>query len=246
MKMLGVDRRNFIVYFITFIVSVVLIGLSFINPSLYGWTLCSSLGTGGLGSVLVAYFIDLSANKREKDILNKYVKNLKISLVRGYCDILNTLQEISKKRLYKEKINMSEALGERFEFMLRDFQDKYPMYKDNKLINLSFDEDKFVKGLKFSCRMGKLQIDILDICNHRFEFVNYGFFEEREIDSLRMMQIQLNNIQECERAYEVISCILEFYAWNLTKLKLTDYFLEYNKSRKKYEVKDKQNKVISF
>lgn len=246
MKILGVDKRNFIVYILTFIISGILIGLSFINTELYGWSLCSSLGTGGLGSVLVAYFIDLSANKREKEILNKYLKNLKISLARGYCAILNSLQKVSKKRLYKEKTNLAEVLGEKFERLLRDFQDKYPMYKENELIKLTINEDRFTRGLKFSCRMGKLQIDILDICNHRFEFVNYGFFEEREIDSLRMMQIQLNNIQECERAYEVLTCILEFYAWNLEKLKLSDYYLEFNKSRKKYEVKDKQNKVISF
>lgn len=246
MKILGVDKRNFIVYIITFIISGILIGLSFINHDLYVWTLCSSLGTGGLGSVLVAYFIDLSANKREKEILNKYLKNLKISLARGYCDILNFLQSVSKKRFYKGKINLAEALEEKFEFLLRNFQDKYPMYKENELIKLTTNEGRFIKGLKFSCRMGKLQIDILDICNHRFEFVNYGFFEEREIDSLRIMQVQLSNIQECERVYEVLAYILEFNAWNLKKLELHEYFLEFNKTRKKYEVKDNQNKVISF
>lgn len=246
MKILGVDKRNCIVYITIFIISAFLIGLSFINPSLYGWSLCSSLGIGGFGSVLVAYFIDLSANKREKDILNRYIKNLKLSLARGYCDILNILQEESKKRLYKDKINMAEALGKKFELILKNMQDKYPIYQNNKPTVLSFEENRLTKGLKFSCRMGKLQIDILDIFNHRFEFVNYGFFEEGEIDSLRIMQIQLNNIQESERAYEVISYILEFYAWNFIKLDLSDYFLEYNKERRKYEVKDKQNKVVTF
>lgn len=246
MKTFGIDKRNFIIYLVTFIISIILIGLSFIDPNLSGWALCGNLGAGGFGSVLIAYFIELSANIREKDILNKYIKNLKISLARGYCDILNNLQEVSEKILYKEKINLAEALGEKFEIILRDFKDKYPIYKDNELIKLSINENRFVKGLKFSCKMGKLQIDILDICNHRFEFVNYGFFEEREIDSLRMMQIQLNNIQECERAYEVLTYILEFYAWNLEQLKLSDYVLDFNKTRKKYEIKDKQNKIISF
>lgn len=247
MKIAEVDKRNFIVYIITFIISVLLIGLSFINPSLPGWALCSSLGTGGLGSVLVAYFIDLSANKREKDIFNKYLNNLRYHLFCSYGNIINCLQDKNEKIFCDTKIDMNNVFGTNFERLIRHFQAKYPMYNKAGLTEPSIKEMELVHHLRFIfSNMGKLQIDIMDICGHRFEFISYGYLDDGEIDSLNMINNTINSIQKHERLYDILFLILEFNSWNIKKLKSNEYYLEFNKETKQYDVIDKTGNVISF
>ena len=246
-KILGVKIGNFIIYIIGVMVSSLLIGLYFIDHNKPGWILCCSIGASGIGAVLLAYFIDLGANQRENKILKRYIDSLKFTLARGYCEIINCIQKQYTKTIYSNETKLSDVLNEKFENLLRQTQNKYPIYKNKQIIDISQDEKSFVNSLKFQSRMGNLAIEINDIFSHRYEFISNGYFDKREIDSLWIMNLQLIEIQSCERAYEILNHLLEFYALdNIPKLKLDEFTLIYNAKRKCYEVKNNENKKISF
>lgn len=67
---LGVNRTNFLIYFIFAIVGIVFAILSFINLDNNWCILSGSLGASFIGSVLLAWSIDIANNIRAQERLS--------------------------------------------------------------------------------------------------------------------------------------------------------------------------------
>lgn len=77
---LGVNRINFLIYFIFAIVGIVFAILSFINTENNWCVLSGSLGASLIGAVLLAWSIDIANNIRAKERL-LYIKNREIGTI---------------------------------------------------------------------------------------------------------------------------------------------------------------------
>ena len=118
---LGVNRTNFLIYFIFAIVGIVFAILSFINLDNNWCILSGSLGASLIGSVLLAWSIDISNNIRTQERL-KYIKNREIgSVFWGVKELFRLLYKeyllISHKQIKEgTEIKVCEAIEDMYIF----------------------------------------------------------------------------------------------------------------------------------
>lgn len=118
---LGVNRTNFLIYFIFAIVGIVFAILSFINLDNNWCILSGSLGASLIGSVLLAWSIDIANNIRAQERL-KYIKNREIgSVFWGVKELFRLLYKeyllISHKQIKEgTEIKVCEAIEDMYIF----------------------------------------------------------------------------------------------------------------------------------
>lgn len=243
-KILGIQKGNFITYLISMIISIILCSLYFINPTLPVFVLCSSIGASGIGAVILAYFLDLVSSKKENHVFKGYISNLQDSLASGYCAILSCLQREKKDIIFPTETNMRIAIEKNFIKIMKDF--KMDIYKTATLNKpITEKEVQFLNQLKLASRnMGHAMMEITDIYSHRFEFISNDYLSYGEVDSLWAMNNQLRQLSYCERVYDFLNTMEEFCSWNIEKISLSNYTLEYNPKTKQYQAKTKNGDII--
>lgn len=172
-----VPKGHFYVYLITFIVSLGLIFCVFIGNEHLS-SIFVSLGTGGVTSCMVGYFVDLANSLHNKNIrdrnLSNIISNHKIALERMlYCFfrvMLEVYKENDSGELYKSSIkDIKNNLNKKFEkydnecfitqngssIVLHDLYTKHQIaiqimkMADNKLLYLSKAIDAIIKQDKY-------------------------------------------------------------------------------------------------
>ena len=120
---LGVNRTNFLIYFIFAIAGIVFAILSFINLDNNWCILSGSLGASLIGSVLLAWSIDIANNIRTQERL-KYIKNREIgSVFWGVKELFRLLYKeyllISHKQIKEgTEIKVCEAIEDMYIFFI--------------------------------------------------------------------------------------------------------------------------------
>lgn len=153
MKMImGVSKRNFIIYIVSFVLSVILIGLYFIKTNCQWCIISCSIGSSFVGAVTLAYFIDL-ADYQNKKIINDRI--FRITNQNNYSTIFNfvIVLYLAFKEIYKlddnkkipiyEKLTITQLIQKYVE-IIENIEDAIiPIISTNSIVqseDLKYDE----------------------------------------------------------------------------------------------------------
>lgn len=217
---LGVSSGNFLVYIISFVVSVVLIGLGFIPCcSFRKWaTLLSSVGSGSVSAVILAFFIEWSnniySNKIKKKIRSSIIEPIYRDLIQIICKEATIVehengyfkQNIQQKTLSEIIIELDKYYSEEKSRIPSAVND-YSVYNENKneAFALRLQAVRFLGGL--------LNYAINDIYFNRSYNISYELFANHEIKTLRMIEINFSKVKNSNNYAEYIYNFSEFIAW---------------------------------
>lgn len=216
----GVSSGNFIIYIISFAVSIVFIGLGFIScESFILWaTLFMSVGASGIGAVILAFFIERSNNKRDKQEL---VKNRDVVIEPIISDLrqiifIEILIASEESLEFKKKIE-NKTITEIIEDLMDLYRERVSLdsLNMNNYINYDdFDKDcikLFTKRKEILKFLGGLfNYAVNDIVTNRSYNITHFLFLDQEIKSLKLLQSYLFNIKASENYSEYLFYYIEF------------------------------------
>ena len=258
-KILGV--YNFLVYLIGCLVSIAFIAIGFIKEEAFkDWAeVFLYVGTGGIGAVVLAYFIELSNNKRDDKNKTQHRSEMLASskfylylLIERMFWAYNRIEiEVLKKRKNENTYKMRlDVFIEKLEKFAKDI-DK------NSYAFLCSGDDKIISNL-LNCTESKIEMfkNQIVLLSDKFRVAEKSeFFSKQEIDELTSVAIVLNdfiytysgwatNLYCIKGAFDSLFKIKEF-------LELKDMMLFYQDKTVSFKVlhnigiseEDKQNAI---
>lgn len=219
----GVGKRNFLIYLIGLIISVVVI-----VP--YFWFQCPifsilmSIGASGFGAIILAYFIERVSIARDQEYRNLKRENLLqpiiFDLQNSFCTFIY--------QLYLDGYCID------FSKDLIDNIDAYCEQEKNKM----FQTEKYDTPLNFHpssiFSSGLLNYACDDIINNRSNNMISGMFDDNEIKTIKHLQIWYNKMIKSSLKWDFIT--------NLKEL-LFDLFGECFSKINTIELKENENKL---
>lgn len=201
-NILGISKRHFTVYIITFLISIGLIFCVFVPDE--NWSMiCVSIGTGGVTSALVGYFIDLANRQQTLDIRSKslaeFVIQYKQYIQQFMFDVFFILvfhyNELEKTKCYSISLN---NFKEKFPLKFEKFEfEAFEFVRDKNSIKTNEE-----KHYKYLCSKNVLQ-------NTRFRILNIAaciekiiaqdlynltdYFDQDEIKLMTTIYMYINN-----------------------------------------------------
>ena len=146
MRIFGINKRHFIIYAVSFIVSLVLLSFIFLNNEKL-WVFFVSIGASGLASSILGYFIELSNTERNNQMRTRNLTNL-VQSYKNTLDrfmfymfkiIIDVMQEKPKDKLYKVNVldfknNMSSIFkkydkAQNIPLVISENNEEYEKYK---------------------------------------------------------------------------------------------------------------------
>lgn len=235
----GISSKHLFVYGMTLLISIGLIFGVYIPDSNWS-TICVSIGTGGLTSALVGYFIDL-ANSIENHQTRKrniayVVWNYKRCLTKLLCSFFRVMTEVYEEKdpqhLYKSSIKM---IIENLESRVEAYdQSQYTIKTTNNVIEVNASmlnkHNMAIKLMEHSKpSLLALSKSINDIVNQD-KIVLLKYYTEDEIDKLNLISDSILEYEtgEIYNYYQILQELLDKQFYQILELKdienLTFYF----------------------
>lgn len=195
---LGVEKRNFLIYLIGLIISVV-----FILP--YFWFQCPmfsilmSIGASGFGAIILAYFIERVSIARDQENRNLKRENLLQPII---FDLQNSFCAFIYQ-LYFDGfcIDFSKDLIDNIDTYCE--QEKEKMFQSGKhdaLLNFNLSSIFSSGLLNYACD---------DIINNRSNNMISGIFDDNEIKTIKNLQICYNKMIKSPLKWDFITNLKE-------------------------------------
>lgn len=240
---LGISSKHLFVYGITLLISIGLIFGVYI-PDCNWSTICVSIGTGGLTSALVGYFIELANSIEEHQTRERNIAyvvwNYKRCLTKLLCNFFRIMTEVydekDPQRLYKSSI---KRILENLETKVEYFdQSHYTIKTSNNSIELNPSllnkHDMAIKFMKLTNNsLEDLFKTIKEITNqNKIGLLKY--YTEDEIDKLNLIadSILEYGTGEIYDYYQILQELLDKQFYQIFGLKDIENLIFYFQNKK--------------
>lgn len=240
---LGISLKHLFVYGITLLISIGLIFGVYIQDKNWS-TICVSIGTGGLTSALVGYFIDL-ANSIENHQTRKrniayVVCNYKRCLTKLLCNFFRIMTEVydekDPQRLYKSSIR---KILENLETKVESYdKSQYTIKTTNNCIEVNpsmLDKhDTAIKLMKLTNNSLKALFKTIKEITSQNKIGLLKYYTEDEIDKLNLIA---NSILEYETGeiydyYQILKDLLDKQFYQILGFKDVENLIVYFENKK--------------
>lgn len=254
-----IPKSNLIIYGIALVVSIILIGLFFINYENPFCIISGSIGASGVGAVFLAGFIENSNNHIQEKLKKNKRQSIIEPVVRSIVEIVYIEWSLIEKE-NKEKTKKLEGKSlrdiayaiEEYYFSEKGFSDSKDGY--NELFQ-KFDLFNSRNQKKFEIRKkiykmglgGLTGYAINDIINNRSFNLSEQLFSDKEIKELAMIQMYYGKISSTENYYEYIDNFINLISWlDLGDNEKSTFFELGTLTWKEGELYDSNNKQVKL
>lgn len=239
----GISSKHLFVYGITLLISIGLIFGVYIQDKNWS-TICVSIGTGGLTSALVGYFIDL-ANSIENHQTRKrnivyVIWNYKRCLTKLLCNFFRIMTEVydekDPQRLYKSSIR---KILENLETKVESYdKSQYTIKTTNNCIEVNpsmLDKhDTAIKLMKLTNNSLKALFKTIKEITSQNKIGLLKYYTEDEIDKLNLIA---NSILEYETGeiydyYQILKDLLDKQFYQILGFKDVENLIVYFENKK--------------
>ena len=246
------SKRNLCIYIIGLAISILLLGLYFIDINNPWCIMCCSIGASGVGAVILAWLIEDSNNRRlenekktARDIITSPIIN---DLTQIIC--IEALIAEKESEEFKQKIQnktLTEIVEELEAYHLAKIKnvpkatiEDFEAYDEDNKDNL----ENRLRALRW--RGGLINYATDDIYFNRSYNISYELFTDNEIEHLKMIQINLSKMKNAESFSEYTMHFLELIAWIDCYDKNKSLFKVFNFIKKNEEgfVNEKGRKIL--
>lgn len=217
--LMKISKRNLCIYIVGLAISLVLLGLYFINPN-NPWCIVScSIGASGLGAVILAGLIEDSNNRKVINEKKKTRDCIISPLVKDLTHIIcmEALIVEQENEEFKNKIQdktLDKIIEELDDYYVAELTKGSAENLDKSLSLNETNQDLLKIRLKVLNMMGGLfNYATNDIYFNRSYNISYDLFTDTEIEHLKMIQINLDRAKGSETYAEYVLNYLEFLSW---------------------------------
>ena len=233
-----ISRRNLCIYIVGLAISIVLLGLYFIDTNNPWCIMSCSIGASGIGAVILAWLIEDSNNRRLASEKSKTRESITSPIIRDLTQIIcmEALVVEQESETFKQNIQ-GKTLAEVIEELDKHYvleitknptetlKESYALDEENKAI--------FEKRIRILSMLGGLfDYATDDIYFNRSYNISYDLFTDTEIEHLKMVQINLRKVKNSECYTEYVMCYLEFLSWIDCFDELKSFFKVFNSIKK--------------
>lgn len=211
-------KKYILTYCISFVVSAVCIGLSFVDSEEHWCSVLCGIGTSGLGAVLLAVFIEICNIRQQSQKINTDRKSILSSVQHDIFNLIANEVVI----LEKEDETFKAAIeGKPLADIIEKIKETH--HKQLRSCGISSDDyDKFnsSKQYAYEFRMDALKkvggiVDFVsnDIILNRGLYLSMSIFSNNEISSFVMIQRNLSSLRNSKDYFEYTMIFDEFLSW---------------------------------
>lgn len=242
----GISSKHLFVYGMTLLISIGLIFGVYIPDSNWS-TICVSIGTGGLTSALVGYFIDL-ANSIENHQTRKrniayVVCNYKRCLTKLLCNFFRVMTEVYEEKdpqhLYKSSIKM---IIENLESRVEAYdQSQYTIKTTNNGIEVNPSmlnkHNMAIKLMKLTNNSLEDLFKTIKEITNQDKIVLLKYYTENEIDKLNLisdsiLEYETGGIGGIYDYYQILQELLDKQFYQILELKDIENLIFYFQNKK--------------
>lgn len=202
--------KHILTYVISIIISLVCIGVSFVEPCQHWCDVLCGIGTSGIGAVLLAIFIDLCNIRQKKAKIEIDRESILGKLKRDIFQIIANEVTILEKedKEFKDTIE-NKTIATISELIIDEYSQKYKLLKIEQSENIEFYE-KYEQAFEIRKKTlshigGYINLVIDDITNNRGEYIVHSILSNDEIEQCIILQILFNGLKKMESYYDYIS-----------------------------------------
>ena len=214
-----IGRRNFWIYLVGLVVSIILLGIYFIDYQNQWCILSCSVGASGIGAVILAFFIEDSNNRKvaheKQKTRDELISPILSDLTRIVCmEALIIEQENEELKQRIENKTLVEIIREICKYYDSEMLacptiplGEYERYNEQR-------KAFFEKRKRILRRQGGMLVyAIQDIYSNRSHNICNGLFTDHEIERLWYIQYLLGKIKDSENYFEYTCCYNDFLGW---------------------------------
>ena len=217
-----ISKINAIIYIVALSLSIICIGLFFINPTNAVCILLCGIGSSGIGAVLLGFVLENANNiSKEKSLLKNRTEILHpiiLMLQSPICNFIRLLQENG----YTVRSTTIKDFFSEFEELHQSF-----ILGENGFWN-TISQRSYIKNVKYCfVKAPIMSTAITEINNNRSFIINSGILNDSEIRDLFMMDLYFSQIEKAVDIADIFHYLSNFFSY-ITLKEIVDITIEQN------------------